>query len=174
MALSVTACSGPGSGSHDASPSPQTVEAAPSTGTRGSRIEAEKPALLDIYKRYWTEQVKAYGRASDRGTDLQKYATTQALSRALSDLQGLKASHRVLRGVPQHDAEVTSIGLDKKVPDTKVTDCLDVSDWRTVTSSGKTLPAAKGVLKRDVAVASAEKWGSRWMITKIDTHGRAC
>lgn len=176
MALSAAACSSSSAKHNSLVPraSTNTIGPAPSMSPRSDRVETAKASVMDVYNRYWAEQVKAYAKASDKGTDLRKYATTQALSRALADLQSLKAAHMLARGEPRHKASVTAIGLDKKLPDARITDCLDVTEWKRVTDSGKSLPHAEDVLNRYVAVSTAEKWGKRWMITKVDLRGRAC
>lgn len=171
--LAVTSCSG-GSGSTEAKPSAAKVSEKPSPTASADPQAAAKKELLATYSKFWAEQVKAYAKASDKGTDLEKYATTEALARSLSDLQNLNAADKALRGTPKHDAKVTAMGLDKKLPDAEITDCLDVSEWKTVNKAGKTLPSAKGVLKRYVTTASAEKWGNKWMITKVEQQRRSC
>jgi hypothetical protein len=175
-AVSLTACGGPekpstGDAKSTASPS---ADATPSAEPSADPEAHEKKAVLAAYSSMWHEQTKAYAKASGKGTDLEKYATAEALSRALGDLQSLKAAGKVLQGEPTHKSKVTSIDLDKKLPDAKITDCLDVSKWKTVTTAGKTVPPTKGVLKRYITVVSAEKWGKRWMMTKVEPQRRPC
>ncbi|WP_207309511.1 hypothetical protein [Streptomyces kasugaensis] len=175
-ALAVTACSGgpqPGDAAATNSPSAPAGKDASPTASADPQAAAKKEVLA-TYSRFWTEQVKAYAQASDKGTDLEKYATTEALSRALGDLQSLRAADKTLHGTPTHDAKVTALGMDKKIPNATITDCLDVSSWKTVTAAGKEVPSPEGVLKRYVTAVSAEKWGNTWMITKVDQQRRSC
>ncbi|MYS39635.1 hypothetical protein GT025_36485 [Streptomyces sp. SID4920] len=134
---------------------------------------ASKGSVLAVYGHYWEEQVKAYAKADTKDTDLRKYATKEALGRSIADALSLKQAGNVMRGAPTSDAKVTSIDLDKKTA--VIRDCLDVSRWETVEKkSGKVLPFGQGALTRYETVASAEKWGAKWLITKVEPRETGC
>ncbi|WP_406349374.1 hypothetical protein OHA44_37595 [Streptomyces sp. NBC_00144] len=131
---------------------------------------------MAAYKGFWREQVKAYAKADIKGTSLKKYATLDALSRVEIDVERMKGAGTVSRGEPTHDAKVTALGLDKKIPDADLTDCLDISKWQTVKrASGEVVPFPKSQPARYITSVSAEKWGKQWLITKVTPNGdRSC
>ncbi|MEV7381915.1 hypothetical protein [Streptomyces lydicus] len=172
--LAVTSCSG-GSGGTEAKPSATKASEKPSPTASADPQAAAKKELLGAYDHFWGEQVKAYSKGTEKGTDLEKYASTEALARALGDLASLHGSGNVTSGKPTHDAKVTALGLTKKLPDATITDCMDVSKWRTVNKkTGKALATPKGKLTRYVSIVSAQKWGKQWMITKVEPQHRSC
>jgi hypothetical protein len=179
VALTVSAC-GVSEGKHtetDAKPAPSksAASSAPSSSASADPQAAVKKAVLETYDAFWSEQVKAYSKGSEKGTQLEKYATTDALARARTDLMNMKAAGNVTTGKPEHDAKVTALGEKKKVPDATITDCLDIRDWATVShKTGKKQSLSQGNLTRYVTVVSAEKWDQRWMITKVEPKGRKC
>lgn len=136
----------------------------------------ERQAVLKVYSRMWEEQVKAYAKADDKGTDLKKYVTKDALGLAMGDMLSMREAGTVTRGAPEHDTKVTSTDLDAKIPRAQLTDCLDVAKWETVKKkTGKALPVSPDMPMRYETTVDAEKWGKQWMITKIKTHGdRSC
>ncbi|PNE43556.1 hypothetical protein AOB60_00410 [Streptomyces noursei] len=166
-AVALSACGSSSASPHHAASGPSHVISAMPTTAPHDPQAREKTAVLASYRALWAEQVKAYAKASDEGTELRKYATADALARAMGDLQRLKDGHKVVHGEPKHDPTVTSMNLDKKIPEAKITDCLDVSGWKLMTNDGKPVPTAQGVLKRYVATATAQKWGQRWMMTQL-------
>ncbi|MFJ9855323.1 hypothetical protein [Streptomyces sp. NPDC101150] len=174
-ALTVTACSN-GSTGTDAKPAPtKSASEKPSPTASADPQAAAKKAVLGAYDHFWDEQAKAYSQGTEKGTDLEKYASTEALARAMGDLASLHGSGNVTSGKPTHAAKVTALGLEKKLPDATITDCMDVSKWRTVNKkTGKALAAPKGKLTRYVSIVSAQKWGKQWMITKVEPQHRSC
>ncbi|UQA97470.1 hypothetical protein [Streptomyces halobius] len=174
-ALTVTACSNEPS-STDAKPTPtKSASEKPSPTASADPQAAAKKEVLATYSKFWAAQTKAYSQASISGTDLKKYATADALSRAEGDVASLKKSGVVVKGKPQIHPKVTALAVDKKVPAATITDCVDISQWKQIDAkTGKEEPLGKANLRRDVAVVSAEKWGDQWMILKIDPQARKC
>ncbi|MFG2894907.1 hypothetical protein [Streptomyces sp. NPDC048248] len=172
-ALTVTSCSGGGSSEAGAKPTDASTKPAPSKSVDPEA--ATKQEVLARYNKYWAEQVKAFSKGSEKGTDLQKYATLDALGRARADLLNMKAAGNAMKGSPKHDAKVTALGLSKKTPDATITDCLDIRSWQTINrKTGKVLKLSHGNLTRYVTVVSAEKWPNGWMITKAEPKGQKC
>ncbi|MCB5910388.1 hypothetical protein [Streptomyces pinistramenti] len=175
IVLTATSCSSTSAGT-GVKPTPTKT-----TGSKPSPVEsldpqaAGKQEVLDSYSKFWTEQAKAYAHASVVGTDLKKYATADALSRAEGDIASLKRLGVVTEGKPESSAKVTSITLEKKVPQATITDCLDISHWKQVEKkTGKEVARGKQALGRYITVVSAEKWGKQWMILKVDTQQLSC
>ncbi|MEU2134616.1 hypothetical protein [Streptomyces sp. NPDC018352] len=175
--LALAACSSNGKPAEAKGPehTPSSSPSAPPATESADPSAASKTAVLSVYGRYWQEQVKAYAKADTKGTDLRKYATKDALGRSIGDALSLKQAGNIMRGAPSNDADVTSINLNKKIPSAVIKDCLDVSGWETVErKSGKVLPFADNALTRYETIATAEKWGAQWLITKVEPQERGC
>ncbi|MGW2027924.1 hypothetical protein [Streptomyces decoyicus] len=128
------------------------------------------------YRQFWAEEVKAYGKADISKSRLTKYASGEALSRARADVGAMKQAGTVTQGAPRHQAKVLSLAQHGRLPAATVTDCLDISGWKTVKAkSGTQVPFPKGQPLRYLTSVSAEKWGKQWVIIKVTPHGgRSC
>lgn len=95
------ACSGTkGDKSSDKNPSTAvTPSTAPHQTPQGASADAtEKAAVLASYNAMWVEQMKAYRKADAAGTDLEKYATLDALGRFRIDLARMKKAGTAVTG----------------------------------------------------------------------------
>ncbi|MFF4482931.1 hypothetical protein ACFY1A_38820 [Streptomyces sp. NPDC001520] len=177
VALSVSSCSGDDKASDEPKQSPTPAASTPESSKSPADSDpqaADKRDVIAAYRSYWSEQVKAYAKANIEGTDLDKYASADALGRARSDVLSLQKAGVVAKGAPVNDPEVTDLDMDRKVPRATVTDCLDVSKWTRVKKTGETVPSPKGQLKKYTATINTEKWGKQWMILKVTPKPRAC
>ncbi|MFH8492222.1 hypothetical protein [Streptomyces longisporoflavus] len=135
----------------------------------------DKKAVLEVYERMWEEQVKAYAKGSIDGTNLKDYATKDALGRVMGDLLGMKQDDTVTKGAPSHDTEVTSLDLRKEIPKARLSDCLDISEWKTVKrGSGEVQPLPSEQPSRFETTIDAQKWGKKWMITGFKPSADPC
>ncbi|MFD8339274.1 hypothetical protein ACFV42_42625 [Streptomyces solisilvae] len=178
VALSVTSCSGDDNKSDESkqssTPAASTPESSKSSAPSDPQA-ADKRDILAAYRSYWSEQVKAYSKASVKDTDLDKYASADALGRAEGDVLSLQKAGVVTRGKPTSDPEVTQIDMDRQVPQATINDCIDVSKWISVNrKTGKTVPPPRGQLKRYTTTIEAEKWGKQWMMLKVTSKARTC
>ncbi|MFD4482788.1 hypothetical protein ACFWPU_42705 [Streptomyces sp. NPDC058471] len=135
--------------------------------------EVAEKAVTDTYARMWAEQMKAYRKADEKGTDLQKYATLDALGQARNDLARMRKAGTVVRGDLKHsDTEVKTLDLDAKTPKASLRDCMDISKWQTYNKKQKrVVPMPAKQPRRYWATATAERWDGQWLITSITTHG---
>ncbi|MBQ0850254.1 hypothetical protein J8N05_18860 [Streptomyces sp. BH-SS-21] len=125
----------------------------------------EEKALLDAYRHYWAEQVKAYRTGTIRGTALPKYAVGEALARVEGDLQTMRDIGVVAAGAPRSDVRVTRLNLQARVPSAALTDCLDISAWkRLYRSTCREVPTPTGHIDHYRTDVTAEKWGKQWKI----------
>ncbi|MGF0174560.1 hypothetical protein ACQF36_29895 [Streptomyces sp. Marseille-Q5077] len=122
------------------------------------------------------EQAKAYRQASKKGTQLERYATLDALSKVELDLYRMKEAGTVVRGEIGHDAKVTDLDMTAKTPKATVSDCVDLSRYEAYdVKARKTIPLPTEQPKRYQATGTLERWKGRWMVTHIDTtRGGAC
>ncbi len=176
-ALPLAACSAPNEDDGKAageSPASSSVEPSPTVSADPDR--AAKEAVLTAYDAFWREQVKAFAQADIKGTDLKKYATKKALGSAMGDVLVMKKAGTATTGSPTHDTKVTSLTVSGSIPKATVQDCLDISNWKTVKRpSGEVQPFPTNQPLRYIATATAEKWGTQWMITELTPEGtRTC
>ncbi|MGW6880851.1 hypothetical protein ACWGEU_11400 [Streptomyces goshikiensis] len=157
-------------------PAPAPLSPSASTALSADPRAAEKAEILAAYTGFWAESVKAYAAGSDKGTQLVKYAANKALDEALTDVTNLQMAGLAMQGAPGHRAEVTSLQMSGEHPGATVTDCLDISTWRTVNRlSGKEELSPSGQPMRYVAVAEVEQWSGRWMVVAMTPNGdRTC
>lgn len=157
-----------------ASPPAISPTASPSPATDPQA--AEKTAVLAAYNSFWSESVKAYAAGSDKDTQLVKYAAKKALDEALTDITNLEKNGLVMQGAPKHRAQTTALTMTGERPRATVTDCLDISTWRTVErSTGKEQPNPSEQPLRYEAVAEVEQWSGQWMVVTMTPNGdRTC
>ncbi|MEU9095931.1 hypothetical protein [Streptomyces sp. NPDC048428] len=176
LALLLAGCGG-GDDSAKPSAAPPAASSPVPSASPADPNAVEKTAVLASYASMWVEQMKAYRKADAKGTDLEKYATAEALGQFRNDLDRMKAAGTVVRGDLVHDAtKVTAVNLDATTPTATVQDCMDISKWQTYsTRKNQVLPMPSNQPRRYVATATAEKWEDGWIITKFTPDGaRSC
>ncbi|MEU2391878.1 hypothetical protein [Streptomyces sp. NPDC007369] len=149
-----------------------TATAAPSKSATLDPTEAAKAEALTAYKAYWTELPKAYAVTEIEGTDLKKYATADALNKAMEEIANLKTNGRVMTGEPVlSNPTVTGAELEKKTPNVSVSACLDVSKWKiTDKKTGQPAPVASSPVPKYVITSLMERWNGSWMVLKYELH----
>ncbi|MFF8574002.1 hypothetical protein ACF06L_22575 [Streptomyces sp. NPDC015408] len=151
---------------------------ASASGTQDPQAADEAKALA-VYRAMWTEQAKAYRKASEKDTELTRYASLDALGMFRLDLEHMRKSGTVTTAASSlgHDPEVTAVDLDAGTPTATVTDCIDLARWQTKrVKTGELVPLPSEQPRRYQATATLERWdGGRWMVVKYTPHGeRSC
>ncbi|MFB8212911.1 hypothetical protein [Streptomyces sp. NPDC056010] len=177
LALLLAGCGGGGGDAKPSETAPAASTPAPAPASSSAAPvdpdAAEKRAVLASYSSMWVEQMKAYGKASAKGTRLSKYAALDALSKFEVDLSHMKKNGTVIRGELGHDAKVSGLDLDGKLPKATIQDCVDLSKWQTLdTRTDKPIPLPSTQPLRYVATARAEKWPGGWMVTDYIPDGK--
>lgn len=171
-AFALTACSSD-SKSDDAKPTKKPTKAEkvqPSNSTNPQ--EVEKAAALAAYQHMQTERLKAYGKASERGTRLQKYATLDALGQFRLAMLDMKKAGTVVKGTLGHSDTTATIKTGAKPPSASVSDCVDLTQWKTWdTKADKEIPMPSAQPRRYRATADLEKWKDGWIVTDYVAHG---
>lgn len=171
LALALAGCGGGEDDKASSAPSATASTPAPATSAADPQ-EAEKAAVLAAYSSMSAEQMKAYRQASAEGTDLEKYATAEALGQIRNDLARMKEAGTVVRGEIGHDAKVTGVDMDAKTPKATLSDCVDLSKYETYdTRAKKVIPLPTEQPLRYVMTVRAEKWPNGWMVTVINPQG---
>ncbi|MFE6904458.1 hypothetical protein ACFVFJ_48130 [Streptomyces sp. NPDC057717] len=134
--------------------------------------EVEKTAVLAAYQHMQDERLKAYGKASERGTQLQKYATLDALGQFRLAMLDMKKAGTVVKGALGHSDTTATIRSGTKPPSASVSDCVDLSQWKTWdTKANKEIPMPSAQPQRYRATAELEKWKDGWIVTTYVPHG---
>ncbi|MFF9818919.1 hypothetical protein [Streptomyces sp. NPDC014006] len=173
-AVTTAACDSSAGDGQASTQQPSSASPTPTPAMSSADPEAaEKAAVLAAYARMWEEQTKAYKKADAAGTELEKYATLDALGQFRNDLARMRQAGTVARGELTHSStKVTSIDLKAKTPEASLSDCMDISKWQTYSMKKKqVLPLPSNQPLRYVATAKAERWNGQWLVTVFTTHG---
>ncbi|MFD3514450.1 hypothetical protein [Streptomyces sp. NPDC058657] len=172
LVLALAGCGGDG-GAPAASEAPSAAAVPPARSSAPADPDAaHKTAALAVYRAMTRAQTAAYRKADPAGTDLERYATTQALGKMRMDLRQMKAAGTVVRGGAGHTPAVSSLDMRAKIPTATVSDCIDLSEYETYdVKAGKPIPLPSAQPLRYTATASMERWDGRWMVTDLDPQG---
>lgn len=170
--VALAGCSESSATDDAANESASPSSAAPSMSASPDGQAQAEDEVRTAYTAFWGEQVKAYAQADIKGTELKKYATKDALARAMSDVLVMQKAGTVTKGSPVNDVIEVTVTLTGKTPTATLRDCLDISNWRTVKKkTGSVQPFPTNQPLRYVTTATAEKWGKQWMITELTPDG---
>ncbi|MET7458715.1 secreted protein/lipoprotein [Streptomyces sp. NPDC005574] len=108
-------------------------------------------------------------------TDLHKIADTP-LAVAENDAQRAHARNRVYIGAVNVSAStVTAIGLDRQVPNVKLSSCLDVSHWQPVVADTREpVDLPTGRLTKYLIATTLEEWPEGWRVVRDEPQGKKC
>lgn len=165
-----------GCGDGDDKPSEAASTPAPATSSADPQA-AEKRAVLAAFDAMWAERTKAYAKADAKGTQLEKYATLDALGRIRIDLARMREAGTVVRGESSiEDTTVTALDLTPKTPKASVSTCVDLSEYERYSTRKKAvIPLPSEQPRRYVATATLEKWPGGWIVTTYKPEGaRSC
>ncbi|MFI6340712.1 hypothetical protein [Streptomyces sp. NPDC050535] len=155
------------------SPTVATSGSASSPAPTATALD-DKATVLGVYRDSWDASVKAYAKASSAGTGLRETTTARALLVIESDLKVLREAGQIATGKPAihpEDPKVTA----GAIPRATLTDCVDITAWTLVDkTSKKRVRLPSGRLLRYVSIATLEKWGTTWMVTKMAAQEKAC
>ncbi|MCX4451759.1 hypothetical protein [Streptomyces sp. NBC_01789] len=179
LALLVAGCGGSGGDAKPSEAAPAASQPAPAPASSSAAPKdpdaAQKRAVLAAYASMWGEQMKAYKVADATGTDLKRYAALTALSKLRLDLAQMKKSGTRGTGTLGHEPTVMELKTDGKLPTATLQDCIDLSQWKAVRTSGEPVPLPSNQPRRYLATAKAEQWPGGWMITDYTPNGaRTC
>ncbi|MEV6726119.1 hypothetical protein AB0M94_34865 [Streptomyces xanthochromogenes] len=176
MLAAGTGCSSSEKSDKDAkaslTPSPSASSSAPV-----DPAEAAKTAAVGTYKAYWQEMEKLYATPTGAGADMSKYAASAALKNAQADSKQTHDKGLIATGQVRVDSTtVTSVDVNRQVPNARLSSCLDVSRWQVVDATTKqpaALPSTR--LTRYVIVSTVERWSEGWRVIKDEPQaGRPC
>ncbi|WP_406469874.1 hypothetical protein [Streptomyces sp. NBC_01615] len=169
--LALAGCSDSDKNASPSTSSPTQTSGSPSPS---STADAEDAAVIATYTSSWTAQTEAYSKASSAGTDLKKNTTLRALFDIEHDLEVMRKAGQVTTGKPVINPKVVKV-TDAKIPTATVTDCVDTTHWTLIDKASKkkvSLPTSR--LIKYVSTATLEKWGTKWMVTKLTAQEQAC
>ncbi|NUK21682.1 hypothetical protein [Streptomyces lunaelactis] len=169
--LALAGCSDSGT---DASPSTPSPTQTAGSSSPGPTADAEDAAVIAAYTSSWDAQTEAYKKAASAGTDLKKSTTLQALADIEKDLAAMRRAGQVTTGKPVIHPKVVKV-TDAEISKATVADCVDTTNWLLIDkTSKKEVPLPSERLTKYVSTATLEKWGTKWMVTKLTAQDQAC
>lgn len=173
LAFALAGCGGNGKDDKASSAPPAAVTTSASPMASADPKAAEKKAVLTAFDAMWAERTKAYAQADAKGTQLEKYATLDALGKIRIDLARMREAGTVVRGgSKQTGAAVTVLDLTAKTPKASVSTCIDLSSRETYDTRKKAVvPLPTNQPRRYVATAGLEKWPGGWIVTTYTPEG---
>ncbi|MGW2841898.1 hypothetical protein ACWCWD_29435 [Streptomyces sp. NPDC001493] len=176
-AVTLSACSsGPAPDGAKPLSDPPASSATAEPSLPADPAETAGTQAVRTYTAYWEQMERGYAKGSSKGTRLTDYAAGAALVNADHDIANLAGTGQILVGEVTVDSPtVTSADLSGKIPNVKLTSCLDVSSWKAVdrkTGKEVTLPADR--LTKYIVLSVVEKWPEGWRVIKDEPQEKAC
>ncbi|WP_406368390.1 hypothetical protein OG788_46325 [Streptomyces sp. NBC_00647] len=173
--MALSACSS-SDGKDEATDKPSTVSKSSTAPATSDPKEAAQKEAIAAYEAYWREMEKLYADSSGKGARLDRYAASAALKKAETDAKRARDGGLIYVGhVTVTDPTVTKVDVSGKIPNATISNCLDISRWRTVDAKSKKpvkLPANR--LTKYVVVSTVEKYPAGWRVTSDDPQGKSC
>lgn len=168
------ALAGCSDGDADASPSKTSPTQTAGSSSPSSTADAEDTAVIAAYTSSWDAQIEAYKKATSAGTDLKKSTSLQALADIEKDLSAMRQAGQVTTGKPVIHPKVVKV-TDAEIPKATIADCVDTTNWTLIDKTSKReVPLPSERLTKYVSTATLEKWGTKWMVTKLTAQDQAC
>lgn len=117
----------------------------------------------------WAEQVKAYAQGTSDGTDLEKYATDQAVSKVRISVYKNRQAGIVFKGAPRSSPSVPYVDLSASPQQATITDCVDISAWTPVDATSGAAKSVTNPQLRFAATAAARTVGTEWKISDFSS-----
>ncbi|MFD8690743.1 hypothetical protein [Streptomyces sp. NPDC059651] len=155
--------------------------AAPTPAGRQSSAAADptdtaKREALTTYATYWREMSRSYSKGSSKETSLKDYAAGAALAGADAGMKNMRKAGQITVGQVKVGAStVTQIDMSGRIPNAKLSSCLDVSQW-VVTDRNTRKPVAlpSDRLTKYVVVSVVEKWPEGWRVIRDEPQEDSC
>ncbi|MFF4361043.1 hypothetical protein [Streptomyces sp. NPDC001604] len=174
LASSLLALAGCSGSDADTSSSTPSLSKAAGSSSPSATANGEAAAVIAAYTSSWDAQTLAYSKASSAGTDLKENTTFKALADIEKDLAVMRKAGQVTTGKPAINPKVVKV-TDAKIPRATVADCVDTTHWiLTDKASKKPVPLPTTRLIKYVSTATLEKWGTKWMVTKLTAQEQSC
>ncbi|MEU6496841.1 hypothetical protein ABZ890_41810 [Streptomyces sp. NPDC046984] len=91
-----------------------------------------------------------------------------------SDLSVMRKAGQVTTGEPAINPKVVKVTAGK-LPTATIADCVDITHWTLIDkASKKPVPLPTTRLIKYGSIASLEKWGTKWMVTKLTAQEQSC
>ncbi|MCX0247997.1 hypothetical protein [Streptomyces drozdowiczii] len=167
--------------SSDKSSDPKAAPSATATAKKPSAkpadpAEAAKVEAIATYKRYWEEMQHLYADSHNNFAGLTKFAAGPALEGAKTDAKGMHDKGNLITGtVVVGRPTVTTIDVDRKIPNAVISSCLDITRWKVVkATTNKAVPLPSERLTKYLVVSTVERWPEGWRVIKDEPQGKPC
>ncbi|MFF2902325.1 hypothetical protein [Streptomyces sp. NPDC057966] len=138
--------------------------------------ETAKTEAITTYTSYWREMERLYADSNGKKSDLKKYAASGALVSAETDAKNTHARGLIHVGeVSVSNSTVTSLDINRKIPNVMMSSCLDIERWKVINAETKrpaALPTER--LTRFVVVTTVERWPEGWRVIRDEPQDKAC
>ncbi|MEU2026941.1 hypothetical protein ABZ565_33110 [Streptomyces sp. NPDC016469] len=173
--VAASGCSSDKSADPKQAPSATAASKKPS-GKPVDAEEAAKANAIATYTSYWREMGRSYAKGGAEETALKDYAAGSALVGANTGMANMrKAGQSTVGEVTVKNPTVTQIDLDRKVPNVRLSSCLDVSRWKVIDRDTKkpvVLPSDR--LTRYVVASVVERWPEGWRVVRDTPQEKPC
>ncbi|MEV7525628.1 hypothetical protein [Streptomyces sp. NPDC091371] len=149
-----------------ASPAPSSPSASPSPSADPQ--EAEKNALLDVYRTFWDASLKAYSTGSMKNTGIETVGTDKAYAKVQATQIYYAENGFVMTGAPVLSPKVTAMDTAAKPPSATITDCIDSTNYIQVEKENGKPVGTLDKNRRHVASYTALKIGGAWQIRDFE------
>lgn len=166
LAAAVTIVTAGCSKNNKAAPPPASPSASASPSVDPQ--EAEKTALLGVYRAFWDASQKVYATGSVKDTGIEKVATDKAYSKIQETRDYYVAHGSVMKGEPVLSPVISAMDMSKTPPVSTITDCVDTTSYVQVNKETGEPVRTLDTQRRHVTTYTALKIGGAWQIRDLE------
>ncbi|MFD9411543.1 hypothetical protein ACFWBN_31595 [Streptomyces sp. NPDC059989] len=130
--------------------------------------EAEKNALIGVYRTFWDAQMKVYATGSVKDTGIEKVATDKAYSKIQATRAYYVDNGSVMKGEPVISPVISAMDMSKTPPASTITDCVDTTAYVQVNKETGEPVKTLDTKRRHVTIYTALKIGGAWQIRDLE------
>ncbi|MEU9304922.1 hypothetical protein [Streptomyces sp. NPDC048269] len=166
IAATVTTVTAGCSKDDKAAPPPPSPTASPSPSADPQ--EAEKAALLGVYRAFWDASLKAYSTGSMKNTGMESVGVDKAYAKVQATQIYYRDNDFVMTGAPNLSPRVTALDSAAAPPKASITDCIDSTNYIQVEKQSGKPVETMDKNRRHAATYTALKVGGAWQIRDFD------
>ncbi|MFE2167926.1 hypothetical protein ACFXB3_23135 [Streptomyces sp. NPDC059447] len=152
----------------DPKAAPTTSGSSASPSPSADPQEAEKTALLGVYRTFWDSQKKVYATGSVKDTGIEKVATDKAYSKIQATRAYYVDNGSVMKGEPVLSPVISAMDMSKTPPASTITDCVDTTAYIQVNKETGEPVKTLDTKRRHVTTYTALKIGGAWQIRDLE------
>lgn len=154
---------------------PPPPSATPSPSPSSDPQEAQKAALLSVYRAFWDAQLRVYTTGTMKDSGIEKVGADKAYTKIQATRDYYVSNSLLVKGAPVLSPSVTTLDTAAAPPSATITDCLDTTNYTKVDKESGEPVQTVDSNRRHVATYSALKIGGVWQIRDFDiSRDRTC